>query len=331
MTAAETWVVVVPPLRQTELVSAELVGEARRLAGNGSVHVLLVGNDLRAAGQALAKWGISSCLLIEDERLSSYQPERFARLIASAVAKHDPTVVLFAGTVLGADLGARVGTELDRRFHGQCLNFELSNGGIRVTRAVSGGRQHQIEFADGAPFLLSLVPGTVGPGASSPSKTMLFTDLGLERDIDLDRECFRDLGFVAADPRTMDILDADVIVAGGRGVGGPVGFELLEEVAEQLEASLGASRPAVEAGWAPYERLVGQTGRTVHPKLYLACGISGAPQHLAGMREAETIIAINTDPNAPIFGVATLGVVADLHDVLSALVSRLRTRHKGVA
>jgi electron transfer flavoprotein alpha subunit len=324
--STEVWVVVVPAARQTEAVSAELLGEAKRLAGSGKVRALVVGHDLETEGAAPARWGAASVLLVDDPRLATYQPERFARVIANAVRAGEVTAVLFAGTVLGSDLGARVGNELGRRFHGGCVNFELAGDKIKTVRSVDEGRHHQVELADGMPYLLSLVPDTVGTGAPAPVRV---TVEKLPIEVEDGPMALQDLGFVAADPRTMDILDADIVVAGGRGVGSTEGFAALKEVADHLGASVGASRPAVEAGWAPYERQVGQTGRVVRPKLYLAFGISGAPQHLAGMREAETIITVNTDPAAPIHGVATLAVECGLREVLTALTVRLRAREKG--
>lgn len=328
VTSTEVWVVVVPSARQTEAVSAELLGEAKRLAGGGTVRALVVGHDLDGEVPALARWGAASVLLVEDPQLATYHPERFARVAAEAIRTSEVSAVLFAGTVLGSDLGARVGNELGRRFQGGCVNFELAGDKVKTVRAVDGGRSHQVELADGRPHLLSLVPDTVGTGAPAPVRAAVEK---LPIEIKEEPTTLQDLGFVAADPRTMDILDADVIVAGGRGVGGAEGFAVLKEIAERLGGSVGASRPAVEAGWAEYERQVGQTGRVVRPKLYLAFGISGAPQHLAGMREAETIIAVNTDSAAPIHGVATLTVECDLHEVLTALAAQLRAREKGAA
>ncbi|MGD6741803.1 electron transfer flavoprotein subunit alpha/FixB family protein [Streptomyces sp. BH106] len=327
-TSAEVWVVVVPSARQTEAVSAELLGEAKRLAGSGTVRALVIGHDLDAEVSMPARWAAASVLTVDDPQLATYHPERFARVVAEAIRTADVTAVLFAGTVLGSDLGARVGHELGRRFHGGCVNFDLAGDKLRVVRAVDAGRSHQVELADTGPYLISLIPDTVGGGAPAPVRA---TVEKLPIEVKEEPTALEDLGFVAADPRTMDIRDADIIVAGGRGVGGAEGFAVLEEVAERLGGSLGASRPAVEAGWAEYERQVGQTGRVVRPKLYVACGISGATQHLAGMREAETIIAVNTDAAAPIHGAATLSVECDLHEVLTALAAQLRARQKGAA
>lgn len=329
MSSNEAWVVVVPSMRQTEAHTAELIGEAKRLVGGGPVQAIVVGHEVAEEAVPLGRWGISSALILEHAGLVQYQPELFARAIAESIGAATPIAVLFPGTVLGSDLGARVGEELNARFHAGCINFELSGTGIKLTRARAHGRSHQVEMAQGSPFLLSLVPDTVGPGAPGtsagvPMKTVTVT-------VDPSGTALRASRFIPADPHTIDIRDADVIVSGGRGVGGPEGFELLGEIADLLGGSLGASRPAVEAGWAPYERQIGQTGRTVKPKLYIACGISGATQHLAGMRDADTIIAINNDPSAPILDLATLAVEADLHAVLSALAQRLRSRCKDVA
>jgi electron transfer flavoprotein alpha subunit len=326
----EVWVVAVPAARQPDAVTAEMLGEARRLGGSGgTVNALLVGSDVQASAASLAPWGLDAALVVEHAELATYHPERFAPVVADAIRSGNPQAVLFAGTVLGMDLGARVAEQLGRRFHPACVNFELSGDEIRITRAVDAGRLHQVERAAGAPFLLALQPATVGSGAPGSATTVEVRAL----DVPLAPTAakLRDLGFAPADPRTMDLVDADVIVAGGRGMGGPEGFALLDELADRLGGCLGASRPAVEAGWAPYERQVGQTGRTVKPKLYVACGISGATQHLAGMRTADAIIAVNKDPSAPIFNVATLAIEGDLHEVLEALLAQLRRRQDTVA
>lgn len=321
----DVWVAIAPAARQTDAVNAELIGEARRLAGGaGHVRALLVGGEVERDVAPLAPWGPDEALVIAAAELENYHPERYARAIAAAVRAERPRAILFAGTVLGNDLGARVAVELGERFHPSCVNFELDGEAIRVTRNVERSRFHQVERAAGTPALVSLVPNTVGSGAPGAGRPVPVRRLAVP--IDSTAVSLRDLGFTAADPRTMDLVDADVIVSGGRGMGGPEGFRLLEEIADHLGGSVGASRPAVEAGWAPYERQVGQTGRTVKPKLYMACGISGATQHLAGMRDAQVIIAINTDANAPILGVATLGVEGDLNEILVALAALLRRR-----
>jgi electron transfer flavoprotein alpha subunit len=323
----DVWVVVTPAARQPEAVTAEMLGEARRLAGaGGTVSALLVGRHMQAEAAALAPWDPDVVVLVEDEQLELYQPERFAQVVADALRIGDPRVVLFAGTVLGSDLGARVGEVLGRHFHAGCVNFEVDQNEVRVTRPVNVGRLHQVERSGSAPFLLALQPGTVGSGSRGPSTTVAVR--ALDVPVRATPTALRDLGFTAADPRTMDLVDADVVVAGGRGTGGAEGFTLLQELADHLGGSVGASRPAVEAGWAPYERQVGQTGRTVQPKLYFACGISGATQHLAGMRTAGVIIAINNDPAAPIFDLATLGVEGDLRETLEALLVELRRRQE---
>jgi electron transfer flavoprotein alpha subunit len=234
-----------------------------------------------------------------------------------------PRAVLFPGTSIGIDLGLRTGLLIRRRFVSGCVDFEIGPGQMRVTRPASGGAQQATELISKPPYLISLIPDSVGSEAPMVERSAAIDDFECPSSVVTSLE---DGGFTSGDPQTMDLTDAEVIVAGGRGLGSAEAFTMVAEVAALIGGSVGASRPAVEAGWAPYERQVGQTGRTVTPKLYLACGISGASQHLAGMRDATTIITVNTDASAPINSLAKLAVVGDVHEVLEALAKILRER-----
>jgi electron transfer flavoprotein alpha subunit len=290
----------------------------------GAAVALTVGlGELDASPEDLASWGATRILRCRSTELTRFHPELFADATAAAIRAGVPHTVFFPGTSLGVDLGVRTALRLKRRFVAGCVDFAIAPNEIRLTRPTDVPGLQTTELLTKAPYLISLVPDAVGVGAPHEGAVAVIDDFDCPPPGSTSLD---DRGFAPGDPKTIDLVDAEIIVAGGRGVGGAEGFALIQEVADLIGGSVGASRPAVEAGWAPYERQVGQTGRTVTPKLYMACGISGASQHLAGMREAATIVTINTDAGAPITSVARLAVVGDVKDVLEALATMLRER-----
>lgn len=324
--AGAIWVVLPAGTGTPQRIVAELLGEAKRLADDtrGEAVAVVVGaGESEPTPDELASWGASRILRCGASELDTFQPERFAAATAAAIRANTPRAVLFAGTSIGVDLGLRTALLVKRRFVSGCVDFAIAVDHMRVTRPAAGGALHATERIAEAPYLVSLIPDTVGSGVPEMGGPAVVDEFDCPAP---GSTRLRDCGFAPGDPKTMDLVDAEIIVAGGRGVGGPEGFDLIHEVADLIGGCVGASRPAVEAGWAPYERQVGQTGRTVTPKLYMACGISGASQHLAGMRDATTIITVNADANAPIHSVAKLAVVGDAREVLEALARLLRER-----
>jgi electron transfer flavoprotein alpha subunit len=308
--------------------SLELLSEVRRLAGatGGKACALLVGEKVRHLVPVLRRYGVAMVYTHEDAELSIYCPEEMTSLLAEAIGKHSPLMVLFPGTHLGNDVACRVSVRIERRLFRNCVNFEVLERGRRlsVVRPVQGQYLYGAEVCDTPPFMATLIPGTVAAKKVDGAESALEVELGLAKPR-------RDAGkpepvYVKGDPRTMDLVDADVIVAGGRGAARPEGLTLLQQLADELGGSLGVSRPLVDDKWAPFERQVGQTGRTVRPKLYMACGISGAIQHIMGMRDSSTIVAINKDPMAPIFDVAAVAAEGDLFQIVPELIRRIRDR-----
>jgi electron transfer flavoprotein alpha subunit len=220
-----------------------------------------------------------------------------------------------------------VGFQIERRLLRNCVNFEIpADGFLHAVRPVYNHRFYSSEVCQLPPFLATVAPGTIGVEKPDLSRQVEgeridIPALGGESTI-------QEVAFIKGDSRTLDLTEADIIVAGGRGLGGPEGFQLLQELADELGATVGATRPTVDDKWVPFEKQVGQTGKTVRPKLYIACGISGAIQHIMGMRDSETIIAVNKDPEAPIFKIATLAVEGDLHQIVPALIRYIR-EHQG--
>jgi electron transfer flavoprotein alpha subunit len=320
------WVVLPAGVGHPARVIAELLGEVKRLAddtGGDAVAVIIGAEGPEEKPDDLAGWGATRILRCRASELGTFHPERFAAVTAAAIEAKVPHVVLFPGTSIGVDLGLRTALLLKRRFMSGCVDFAIADDHMRVTRPAPGGALQTTELIGEAPYLVSLIPDTVGSALPETGRTAVVDEFDCP---ETSATSLRDGGFSPGDPKTIDLVHAEIIVAGGRGAGGEQGFALIEQVADLIGGSVGASRPAVEAGWAPYERQVGQTGRTVTPKLYVACGISGATQHLAGMRESTTIITINTDAAAPINSVAKLAVVGDVQEVLVALARMLRER-----
>jgi electron transfer flavoprotein alpha subunit len=309
-------------------VTLELLGEAKRLARQtgGKTCALLVGKKVWGLVPSLGHYGADRVYIYEDDHLPSYHPEVSPRIVAHAITTYFPFLVFFPGTVLGNDLACRVGFHVERRFLRNCVNFEIPpDSSLLVIRPVYNNRFYSTEVCQPPPFLASVAPGTIGVEKPDLSRQVEEERIGVPT---LGREqTIREVAFIRGDPRTLDLTEAEVIVAGGRGLGGPDGFQLLQELADTLGGTVGATRPTVDDKWMPFEKQVGQTGKTVRPKLYIACGISGAIQHIMGMRDSGTIIAINKDPDAPIFKVATLAIEGDLYQIVPALIQRLR-EHK---
>ncbi|MDD5705924.1 MAG: FAD-binding protein [Kiritimatiellae bacterium] len=308
-------------------VALELLAAARTLAaktGGAACAVLLGGPGTSASAALLRAHGADGVLLIEDALLAQFQDERHAAAVAGLIAQHGPGVVLFGATAVGRSLAARVAVAARTGLTADCtaLDIDAVSGNLLQTRPAFGGNLlativtagHRPQMATVRPRVMRVAaPDWTRPGwlrheaLPDAARTALAVRIGYEAD---------------ASGGTL-LADADVIVAGGRGVGNALAFDTLRRVAESLGGEVGASRAAVEAGWMPASRQIGQTGRTVRPRLYLACGISGQIQHLAGMSEAATVVAIDRDPEAPIFNCAHIGIVGDLHEILAELLSRL--------
>ena len=308
-------------------VSWEAVGVARRLANElgGSVTACIFGGEgVKALEQEAFSYGADKVLLAEDATLADFRVEPQAALLAKAVREAEPAVVLIGATFRGRELGPMLAVELDTGCIADCTALELEDGQLVATRPIYAGkllskcvipeRRPQI-FTTRVRAFPKPEPDTARSGEVVRMEPVMGED-----DIASKVTGFRET------EGGVSLADAGTIVSGGRGVGGPEGFEPVRELAQALGAALGASRAAVDAGWIPYEQQVGQTGKTVSPDLYIACGISGAIQHQAGMRTSQVIVAINKDPEAPIFKLAHYGIVGDLFKVVPALTAALKEK-----
>jgi len=309
-------------------VSLELIGKGRELADNlgQELSVVLLGSGLQAVVDELSHYDIDRLYVADDPVLTSYRSEAYAGVMADLIQEERPNIILLGATANGRDLAPRVAARVKTGLTADCtgLEIEAGSGLLLQTRPAFGGNiMATIVCPNHRPQMATVRPGVLprtGPNA-------------VARDVDLVRiPCkvtesglpTRFIQVVESVSKRVNLPEAKVIVAGGRGLGDAKGFALLKELADALGGEVGASRAAVDAGWIGKEHQVGQTGTTVAPKLYIACGISGAVQHLAGMQGSDVVVAINSDPEAPIFDVCTYGIVGDLYQVVPAFLAKLK-------
>ena len=303
----------------------EAVSEGRRLADrlSAELSVLLVGSDLAAGVDEVARLGADRILTVQDERLALYVPGAYARAATEAVASTGPELFLMAASAMGKDLSARVAARLKTGLASDCTAVLAESGSISVKRPVYSGKAiATMTFGTARPAMATLRPN-VFPVASlaRPGKGEK-TALNVSFD-ESDFRC-RTMSVEAEKGTTLDVAEADIVVSGGRAMKGPENFKYIQDLATALGGAVGASRAAVDAGWIDHRHQVGQTGKVVSPTLYIACGISGAIQHLAGMSSSKIIVAINKDADAPIFKLADYGIVGDLYEVIPRMVEEVR-------
>ena len=302
----------------------EALGTGRRLAvGRGDrVAALVIGaGAAAAAAQALAH-GADAAYVVENPILAEYQGELYLSAVRAAVDAADPAVLLFSGDLTGREVAPRLGYQLQAAVVTEAVDLKVEGGEIVVTRPVYGGKAMAVYSATSEKQVIILRPKTQEPAAADASRTgeVIKVEWAVPEAAAVSKIVER----IQEALEGVKLGDARVVVSGGRGLGGPEPFKQLEELAKVLGGAVGASRAACDAGWVPPHMQVGQTGSIVAPDLYIAIGISGASQHLAGITGAKTVVAINKDLEAPIFKRATLGVVADYKAVLPALTQELQ-------
>ncbi len=304
-------------------VAYELVTVANELKKDlgGTVEAIVLGSGVSSAADALAKTGVAKVWNADDPALDAarFAPEVFATVLADAIRKAQPALVLLGATGYGKELSARAAAKLDWGVVADCIAAKFEQGALVLTRPVYAGKAIATVKAKALPVMVSIrpniFPSTEPASASAPIEKLAVGALSARARV---------VEKVKKEATTVDLSEAKVVVSGGRGVKSPEGFEALKQLAGVLNAAVGASRAAVDAGWIDYSTQVGQTGKTVSPQLYIACGISGAIQHLAGMSSSKNVVAINKDPDAPIFKVADYGIVGDLFEIVPALTEELK-------
>ncbi|MGE5576186.1 MAG: electron transfer flavoprotein subunit alpha/FixB family protein [Syntrophothermus sp.] len=311
-------------------VGLELLGEGAKLAGalGAELSGVLLGQGVEGLVPEAWAHGAQTVYLIDDPLLKNYRTQPYAHGLVSLVQRYKPEIMLLGATTLGRDLASAVATRLETGLTADCtrLAIDPQTRLLEQTRPAFGGNiMATILCANRRPQMATVRPRVMDMPARDPSRhgRLIRHELGLREDQMLTRM----VDFVSDEAsEVVNLVDADIIVAGGRGMGSPKNFALLEDLAKAVGGVVGASRAVVDAGWISYAHQVGQTGQTVRPKVYIACGISGAIQHLVGMQTSDIIIAINNDPQAPIFKVVTYGIVGDVLQVLPMLTEQLRSK-----
>lgn len=303
-------------LRKT---SFELLAQAQSL-GAADVTALLIGKGVSGLTDKLAHYGATKVLVADHEQLEHYTTEGYTAAVKQAVDSIQPDLVLFAASANGKDLAPRLSARLDVGLVSDALELSHDGSQFVAKRPVFAGKAMATVSIQSKPALVSMRPNVVSPKAADASRSAEVNALAYQ-PVELRAKV---TGVESSASGKLDVAEADVIVSGGRGLKGPENFNLIENLAEALGGATGASRAVVDAGWRPHSEQVGQTGKTVSPTLYVACAISGAMQHMAGMSSSKYIVAINTDAEAPIFKVATYGMVADAFEVLPQLTEKIK-------
>ncbi len=308
---------------QVKRPSLEALSEGSRTAKalGGKLIALAVGAGFLGQLGSLAAPGLEKILAADDEKVALYQPEIYAALLADAVRKTGCGVVFLSATAMGKDLGPRAAAKLEAGLAADCTQVEVEGGKLKARRPVYSGKAIATVVFEGSPIFVTLRPN-VFRLEEAPAGNVPVEKLEIPGDPAALRA--RAVSLEASEGAELDVSEAPVVVSGGRAMKGPENFALIRELAKALGGAMGASRAAVDAGWIDHQYQVGQTGKVVSPNLYVACGISGAIQHLAGMSSSKVIVAINKDPEAPIFKLADYGIVGDLYEILPRLSEEVR-------
>lgn len=322
----EIWVLVEKGAQGDNLaaISRELLGKGRELADGAGVPLaaLVLGSGVSGLTQRAFAYGADKAYVVDDPSLANYTTDGFVGAAAALMKTHQPAVLLTAATFQMRDFSAALATDLDSGLSVDSTNVSLDGTTVTTSRPSHGGNVLNTLQLQAPLVVVSVRKQSFAEAKEQPGRS------GEVVSASLPSVTFRTkVTNVAPKQGAVNLADAAIIVSGGRGLGSADNyFKLIPGLAEALGGAYGASRAIVDAGWVPYEHQVGQTGKTVSPKLYVACGISGAIQHLAGMRTSRTIVAINKDPEAPIFRVATFGVVGDVNEIAPLLTAEIKKR-----
>ena len=323
-------------------IAFELLGKAKDLAAdlNAKVVAVLVGSDVKGLVDQLAEYGADKVIVVDDPELKDYRTEPYTHALASVINEYKPEIMLVGATAIGRDLGPRVSARVATGLTADCTVLEIGDFPINpipgkeqkhnqllMTRPAFGGNTiATIACPDNRPQMATVRPGVMQK--IDPIKGAKAEVIEYNPGFVPNNKYVEILDIVKDLTDTVDIMDAKILVSGGRGVGSAENFKILQDLADAIGGTVSCSRAVVDAGWKPQDLQVGQTGKTVRPQVYFAIGISGAIQHVAGMEESDLIIAINKDEDAPIFSVADYGIVGDLNKIVPALTEALKAEMK---
>ncbi len=319
-------------------IALELIGKGKDLAKDldTDVTAVLIGSDVKGLVDVLAEYGADKVIVVDDPELKEYRTEPYAHALASVINEFKPDIMLVGATAIGRDLGPRVSARVHTGLTADCTQLDIGDfpmvavpgkeqkhNQLLMTRPAFGGNTiATIACPDFRPQMATVRPGVMQKAERVPGAKAEVIEFN--PGFTPDNKYVEILEVVKAVSDVADIMDAKILVSGGRGVGSPENFKLLEDLADALGGTVSCSRAVVDSGWKPRDLQVGQTGKTVRPQVYFAIGISGAIQHVAGMEESDIIVAINKDENAPIFDVADYGIVGDLNKIVPALTEQIK-------
>lgn len=301
-------------------VSFEAIAAAKIAANGGEVVGVLIGDSVHALGSELIQYGADRVITVEDEKLKQYTTDGYSQAIMAVFDAEKPEGLIFGHTALGKDLAPKIAAKLESGLVSDVTSLEEAGGNLVFTRPIYSGKAFEKKIVTDGLIFATIRPNNISPLEKDESRSGDVSALSVEiKDL---RTIIKEVVRKASEG--VDLSEAKVVIAGGRGVKSEEGFEPLKELAKVLNGAVGASRGACDADYCDYSLQIGQTGKVVTPDLYIACGISGAIQHLAGMSNSKVIVAINKDPEANIFNVADYGIVGDLFEVVPLLTEEFR-------
>jgi electron transfer flavoprotein alpha subunit/NAD-dependent dihydropyrimidine dehydrogenase PreA subunit len=320
------WVIAEHYKNQIHPVAYQLLGKGRELANilKVDLYLVILGDDFDNILDELSQYGADEIIYVKSSILKDYYSDLYVKTLTELIIENKPEIILIGATPTGRDFAPRVAKRLNAGLTADCtgLDIDQETGNLLQTRPTFGGNiMATIRTPNSRPQMATVRPGIFKVPEKNKKKVNIRK---IEREYDQKDSVTKIVKIISRIKTKVNLEDAEIIVSGGRGVGSKENFKIIEQLAEVLNAEVGGSRVTVELNWIEQDRQVGQTGKTVSPKLYIACGISGAIQHIVGMQGADIIVAINKDPNAPIFKVAHYGIVGDLHKVIPELIEEIK-------